>query len=82
MEDIDAMVATLAAALAETMTHHGPVPGSVLDTMMSPANSSAARAAGSPQRLGVLIVVADMVVGRLTDFVEFVSDVIDVDQLE
>ncbi|MEO8697161.1 MAG: hypothetical protein ABI658_26875 [Acidimicrobiales bacterium] len=85
MDDIDAMVVTLTAALSEMMTDDGPVPGSVLETMMGagePFDKAAEMLVFASQRLGVSIAVADMVVGRLTDFVEFAGDVIYADPIE
>jgi hypothetical protein len=85
MEDIDAMVATLTAALSEMMTDDGPDPGSVLETMMSPGDQfekATELLVFASQLLGVSVAVADMVVGRLTDFVEFVGEVIDVEPVD
>ncbi|MEO5841385.1 MAG: hypothetical protein ABIQ73_09670 [Acidimicrobiales bacterium] len=85
MDDIDAMVATLTAALSEMMTDDGPAAGSVLETMLNPGDEfdkAATLLVFASQLLGVSVAVADMVVGRLTDFVEFISDVIEVDQFE
>jgi len=85
MEDVDAMVATLTAALSEMMTDDGPVPGSVLETVMSPGDQfdkATELLVFASRLLGVSVAVADIVVGRLTDFVQFLGDVIDVEQID
>jgi hypothetical protein len=86
VDDIDAMVETLSAALSEMMTDDGPLPGSVLDAALGsddPLEQAATLLVFTSKLLGVSVAVADMVVGRFTDAVESVSDaVIDVDELE
>jgi len=86
MDDIDAMVETLTEALAEMMTDDGPVPGSVLDTMLSPGDpfdQAAALLVFVSELLGVSVAVADMVVGRFNDTVALDGEVdIDLDQLD
>jgi hypothetical protein len=86
VDDIDAMVETLSAALSEMMTDDGPFPGSVLDAALGsddPLEQAATLLVFTSKLLGVSVAVADMVVGRFTDAVESVSDaVIDVDELE
>jgi hypothetical protein len=86
MDDIDAMVGTLSAALSEMMTDDGPMPGSVLETLLNPGDqfdTAAALLVFASKLLGVSVAVADIVVGRFTDVVNFVGDaVIDLDQLD
>jgi len=86
MDDIDAMVGTLSAALSEMMTDDGPMPGSVLETLLGSGDEferAAALLVFASKLLGVSVAVADIVVGRFTDAVEFVGDsVIDLDHLD
>jgi hypothetical protein len=86
MDDIDAMVGTLSAALSEMMTDNGPVPGSVLETLLNPGDqfdTAATLLVFASKLLGVSVAVADIDVGRFTDVVNFVGDaVIDLDQLD
>ena len=86
MDDIDAMVETLSAALSEMMTADGPVPGSVLETAMQcddPLEQAATLLVFTSKLLGVSVAVADMVVGRCIDTGELAGDaVIDVDERE
>ena len=86
MDDIDAMVGTLSAALSEMMTDNGPVPGSVLETVLDSADQFdqlATLLVFASNLLGVSVAVADIVVGRFTDAVEFIGDsVIDLDPLD
>ena len=83
MDDIDAMVETLSSALSDMMTDDGPIPGSVLETMLNPGDQfekAAALLVFATELLGVSVAVADVVVGRLADAVEFVEDtIIDLD---
>jgi len=86
MDDIEAMVGTLSAALSEMMTDDGPVPGSVLETVLEPGDQfdkAAALLVFASKLLGVSVAVADIVVGRFAETVDFVGDtVIDLDQVD
>jgi hypothetical protein len=86
LDDIDAMVGTLSAALSDMMTDDGPVPGSVLEMLLNPGeqfDKAAALLVFASKLLGVSVAVADIVVGRFTDVVEFVGNtVIDLDELD
>ena len=86
MDDIDAMVETLTIALSDMMIDDGPLPGSVLETMLDPGDQfdkAAALLVFASELLGVSVAVADIVVGRFTDAVEFVEEtVIDLDQID
>ena len=86
MDDIDAMVETLSAALSEMMTDDGPAPGSVLATVLDSDDQFdqlAALLVFTSKLLGVSVAVADMVVGRFTDAVASTADaIIDLDELD
>jgi hypothetical protein len=86
MDDFDAMAETLSAALSDMMTDDGPVPGSVLDTMLDADDqfdSAAALLVFASKLLGVSVAVADIVVGRLADAAALVEDaVLDLDHLD
>ena len=85
MDDIDAMVGTLSDALSEMMTDDGPVPGSVLETVLESDDQFdqlATLLVFASKLLGVSVAVADMVVGRLADTMDFVGGtVMDIDQI-
>ena len=82
MDDIDAMVGTLSAALSEMMTDDGPLPGSVLQSVLDSDDQFdqlATLLVFASKLLGVSVAVADMVVGRLADTMDLAGEtVIDV----
>ncbi len=72
MDDIDAMVDTLSSALSEMMTDDGPIPGSVLETVLDSDDDFerlTTLLVFASERLGVSVAVADLVVGRLADVI-------------
>ena len=86
MEDIDVMVGTLSAALSTMMTEDGPLPGSVLETVLDSDDQFdqlATLLVFTSKLLGVSVTIADMVVGRLADTMDLAGEtIIDVDQLD
>jgi hypothetical protein len=77
MHDIDAMVDNLSSALSEMMTDDGPLPGSVLETVLESDDDFerlTTLLVFASERLGVSVAVADLVVGRLADVINAGGD--------